>query len=95
MEINRELLEKIAHLSRLELNEQDINKLTEDLTTITNWVEKLREVDTTGIEPLTTMSHEINSLREDTITEHLPHDLVLQNAPSKTDGFFVVPKLLD
>ena len=65
MEIRRELLDKIAHLSRLEFEEKDAEKMMKDMTAIVDWVEKLSEVDTTGVEPLTTMSHEVNALRED------------------------------
>ena len=63
MKINRELLDKIAHLSRLEFDEKDAEKMMQDMTEIVEWVEKLKEVDTEGVEPLTTMSHEINALR--------------------------------
>ena len=71
MKINRELLDKIAHLSRLEFDEKDAEKMIRDMTEIVDWVEKLKEVDTEGVEPLTTMSHEINSLREDEVKGHL------------------------
>ncbi len=95
MKITRELLDKIAHLARLELNEQDAEKMMKDMTVILDWMEKLNEVDTTGIEPLTTMSHEVNALREDRVKPHLERDEVLQNAPKKDLNYFRVPKVLD
>ncbi len=94
MKINRELLDKMAHLARLEFDDKDAEKMMHDMTAIINWVEKLNEVDTTGIEPLTSMSHEINSLREDKVQPQLSAEEVLKNAPRKTDTYFSVPKVL-
>ena len=95
MKITREVLDKIAHLSRLEFDEKDAAKMMQDMTAIVDWVEKLKEVDTEGIEPLTTMSHEINVLREDKVREHLSHERALQNAPKKDEDYFRVPKVLE
>ena len=95
MKINRELLDKIAHLARLEFDEKDAEKMMQDMTEIVEWVEKLSEVDTDGVEPLTTMSHEINALREDEIKEHLSHEGALLHAPKKDDDYFRVPKVLE
>ena len=95
MEINRELLNKIAHLSRLEFQEKDAEKMMSDMTAIVNWVEKLKEVDTEGVEPLTTMSLEVNALREDETKEHLDRDNALKNAPQRDQEYFRVPKVLE
>ena len=95
MKINRELLDKIAHLSRLEFEEKDAEKMMQDMTEIVDWVEKLKEVDTDGVEPLTTMSHEVNALREDEVKEHLSHERALLHAPKKDDDYFRVPKVLE
>jgi aspartyl-tRNA(Asn)/glutamyl-tRNA(Gln) amidotransferase subunit C len=95
MKINRELLDKIAHLSRLEFDEKDAEKMMQDMTEIVDWVEKLKGVNTDGVEPLTTMSHEVNALREDEIKEHLSHERALLQAPAKDADFFRVPKVLE
>lgn len=95
MKITRELLDKIAHLARLEFNEKDAEKMMQDMTAMVNWIDKLKEVDTTGIEPLTSMSHEINALREDDIKQQLTQAEVLKNAPLKNESYFRVPKVLD
>lgn len=95
MKIDRQLLDKIAHLARLEFDEKDAEKMIKDMTAIVDWVEKLNEVDTTGVEPLTTMSHEVNALREDGVKEHLSHERALQNAPRKDADHFRVPKVLE
>jgi len=95
MKIDRSLLDKIAHLSRLEFDEKDAEKMMQDMTAIVEWVEKLKEVNTDGVEPLTTMSHEINALREDEVKEHLSHERALKNAPKKDSDYFRVPKVLE
>ncbi len=95
MKIDKDTLTKIAHLARLEFDEKDAEKMMQDMTNMVNFVEKLNEVDTTGIEPLTTMSHEINSLREDEVKPHLDHDAALKNAPKKDADFFRVPKVME
>jgi aspartyl-tRNA(Asn)/glutamyl-tRNA(Gln) amidotransferase subunit C len=95
MKIDRALLDKIAHLARLEFDEKDAEKMMADMTSIVNWVEKLNEVNTDGVEPLTTMSYEVNSLREDEVKDHLPHDLALKNAPKKDAEYFRVPKVIE
>lgn len=95
MKINRELLDKIAHLSRLEFDEKDAEKMMQDMTEIVEWVEKLKEVDTENVEPLTTMSHEVNALRPDEVGEHLDHERALLNAPHKDADYFRVPKVLE
>jgi aspartyl-tRNA(Asn)/glutamyl-tRNA(Gln) amidotransferase subunit C len=95
MKIDRDVLDKIAHLARLEFDEKDAEKMMKDMTVIVNWVEKLNEVDTEGVEPLTTMSHEVNSLREDEVKPHLNHEEALKNAPKKDSNYFRVPKVLE
>ena len=74
---------------------QRLEKMMQDMTAIVSWVEKLNEVDTTGIEPLTTMSHEINALREDKTLTELTKEEVLKNAPLKNDDYFRVPNVLE
>lgn len=95
MKINRELLDKMAHLARLEFEDKDADKMMHDMTALISWVEKLNEVDTTGIEPLTTMSHEVNTFREDNAQPELTRDEVLKNAPLKNENYFRVPKVLE
>lgn len=95
MKIDRPLLDKIAHLARLEFDEKDAEKMISDMSEIVDWVEKLNEVNTDGVEPLTSMAHEINALREDEVKDHLDHDRALRNAPKKDDDHFRVPKVLE
>jgi aspartyl-tRNA(Asn)/glutamyl-tRNA(Gln) amidotransferase subunit C len=95
VKIDKETLDKIAHLARLEINEKDSDQMINDLSSMLNFVEKLNEVNTDGVEPLTTMSYEINSLREDEVKPHLDHDQALANAPKKDADYFRVPKVLE
>jgi len=95
MKIDINTLKKIAHLARLEFDEKGAEKMTSDMTQILDWVEKLNEVDTEGVEPITTMSSEVNVLREDNRGIHLPHEDALKNAPQKDSDYFRVPKVIE
>lgn len=95
MKITNDLLNKIAHLARLEFDEKDAEKMMTDMSAIVDWVDKLNEVDTTGVEPLTTMSFEVNVLRDDKVKEPLEHERALQNAPKKDEDYFRVPKVIE
>jgi aspartyl-tRNA(Asn)/glutamyl-tRNA(Gln) amidotransferase subunit C len=95
MAITRETLDKIAHLARLEFAEADADKILTDMNGILAFVDKLNEVDTEGVEPLTNMSHEINAFREDEVKPHLSHESALLNAPKKDEDYFRVPKVLE
>ena len=95
MKIDTNTVRKIAHLARLEFNEEGVEKMKKDMTQILDWVEQLGEVDTEGVEPLTTMSSEGNMMREDKVGEHLSHERGLANAPQKDSDYFRVPKVLE
>ena len=95
MQVDKETLSKIAHLARLEFEEGDEKEMIESLTEILSWVEQLEEVDTEGVEPLTTMSKEVNVLREDEASNRLDQENALKNAPKKDSVYFRVPKVLD
>jgi aspartyl-tRNA(Asn)/glutamyl-tRNA(Gln) amidotransferase subunit C len=95
MKIDHELLKKIAHLSRLELNEKNVPSLLADMNAVVDWVEQLQEVNTEGVEPLTSMTQEINSLRNDEVTPPLGHDEALSKAPDADKDFFRVPRVME
>ena len=95
MEVNKELVEKIAHLARLELSASEKAEMSQELTNILDWVDKLNEVDTTGVEPLIHMSEEMNVLREDIRQPHLSHEEALKNAPKKDSNYIRVPKVIE
>ncbi len=94
MKVTKETLKKIAYLARLEVKQEDEKSLLADLNNILGWVDKLNEIDTEGVEPLTHMSSEINSLREDEGNNTLDKSAALDLAPEHNDEFFKVPKVI-
>lgn len=95
MSISKKTLEKIAHLARLEFDEKSESKMLRDMNNILSFVEKLKEVDTDNVEPLQSMSFEINQLRVDKIENQLPQQDGLKNAPKKDHDYFRVPKVIE
>lgn len=95
MKIDKNTIKKISHLARLEFDESSAEKMSQDMSQILDWVEKLNELDTENIEPLTTMSSEVNIMREDVKGPHLDHEAALKNAPNKDTEYFRVPKVLE
>lgn len=95
MKITKETVEKIAHLSRLEIATHEAEAMQADLTKILNWMEQLNEIDTEGVEPLTHMSDEVNVLRKDEASNTLSREEALKNAPEHTESYFTVPKVVD
>jgi len=95
MNADRETLRKIAHLARLEIRESEEERILDDLNRILNWVEKLGEIDTSQVEPLTHITTEVNVLREDIVAETLPREQALQNAPQQDGEHFQVPKVIE
>ena len=94
MEVNIELVEKIAHLSRLQFSETEKKAIQADLQQMIQFVEKLNELDTTGVEPLLHMSPQVNMLREDIVKDSISRQEALKNAPVHDDRFFKVPKVI-
>lgn len=95
MHVDKETLKKISHLARLEYEEDKAESLMNSLSDILSWVEKLSELDTGGVEPLTNMSYEVNSLREDKAAHALPREEGLKNAPDQDGTYVRVPKVID
>ena len=98
MPITRSDVEKIAELARLELTSEETESFTKQLGSILKYVEKLDEVDTTGVAP---MSHckiadedSETALREDTARPGIGQDRATANAPDAEAGFFKVPKVI-
>jgi len=94
MSIDKETLHKVAHLARLNIQPEEEEKLMQDMGDILDWVDTLREVDTTGVEPLIHMTAEKNVLRPDIVEPSIDKDKVLKNAPQTDGDHFQVPKVL-
>lgn len=95
MKIDKETLRKIAHLARLDFEENDEKEMLNSMSEILTWVEKLNEINTDNIEPQTHMSMEVNTMREDRLEAPLGHEEGLKNAPKRDDDYFRVPKVLE
>ncbi|MEO7924144.1 MAG: Asp-tRNA(Asn)/Glu-tRNA(Gln) amidotransferase subunit GatC [Chitinophagaceae bacterium] len=94
MQVNNALVDKLAHLSRLQFNETEKAEIRNDLQRMIGFVEKLNELDLEGVEPLLFMSEETNVLREDEIKGSISREEALKNAPLHDDQFFKVPKVI-
>ena len=94
MEIDLKLVDQLAHLARLQFNEQEKEAIRADMEKMVAFVEKLKEVDTTGIEPLLHISDAANVLREDKVQGSVSREEALQNSPVTDDTFFKVPKVI-
>ena len=87
-------VEHIAKLARLELREDEKEQYTHQLNDILKHIEKLNELDTKNIEPLSHVIELSNVFRDDVAKQSLPTEEALKNAPSKTESFFKVPKVI-
>ncbi len=94
MNINDELVDKLADLARLEFNALEKKAIKKDLEQMIDFIDKLNELDTTGVEPLLHMSNNINILREDETQGMINRDEALKNAPLHDEQFFKVPKVI-
>jgi aspartyl-tRNA(Asn)/glutamyl-tRNA(Gln) amidotransferase subunit C len=94
MEVNNELVDKLAHLARLQFNEVEKASIKNDLQRMIQFVEKLNELDTAGVEPLLHMSDNVNVLREDEVKGSIDRAEGLKNASEQDGVFFKVPKVI-
>lgn len=94
MIVTEEMIDHLAHLSRLKFEGDEKEAIRKDLEQMIGFVEKLQEVDTTGVEPLIHMGFEINKLREDEVKGSISRDEALKNAAHHNDEFFMVPKVI-
>jgi len=94
MEVNEALVDKLANLARLKFDESEREAIKNDLQKMIQFVEKLNELDTTGVEPLLHMSGNVNVLRADLIKGSIPREDGLKNAAVHDEFFFKVPKVI-
>ena len=97
MPITRPDVEKIAELARLELTEEETESFTHQLASILNYIDKLNEIDTTKVDPMShcsTATGDDYALRDDRARPSLGQSLAVENAPDQEAGFFKVPKVI-
>ena len=85
----------VAHLARLELTPEEERKFGEQLGQVLRYVEKLKELDVTSVEPTAHAMPLVNVTRADAVHPSLPHEEVMRNAPAQANGLFVVPKIVE
>ena len=95
MAIDVATVRKVARLARIAEPEDKLEGLANELNGIISWIEQLAEVDTDGVEPMTSAVQVALPMRDDVVTEGGDASKVLSNAPRTTGGFFVVPKVVE
>ena len=94
MELSKEDVIKIAILSKLEFNDDEIENFRNDLSEILNYMNELNELDTEGINPLFNVLDLDDVTRKDEVKDSLKQEEVLKNAPDKDENFIIVPKII-
>jgi len=85
----------VAHLARIALTPDEEKKLAAQLGGILGYIEKLNELDVTGIEPTAHAVPLVNVTRTDEVRPSLPHEEAMRNAPRQANGLFIVPKIVE
>ncbi|HZZ69432.1 MAG TPA: Asp-tRNA(Asn)/Glu-tRNA(Gln) amidotransferase subunit GatC [Phenylobacterium sp.] len=95
MTIDVATVRKVARLARIAEPEERLETLARELNGIMSWIEQLGEVDTDGVEPMTSAVHMPAPMRDDVVTEGGDPQTVLSNSPKRSGNFFVVPKVVE
>lgn len=95
MKVDRNTVRDIAHLARITVAEDEIERLEGELSNILDWIEQLDEVDTDGVEPMTCTVTMTMKKRRDEVNDGGIADDVVANAPERADHYFVVPKVIE
>jgi aspartyl-tRNA(Asn)/glutamyl-tRNA(Gln) amidotransferase subunit C len=94
MQIDNTLILRIEKLAKLQLSTEERQTIQKDLNNILNMFEKLNEIDTQGVAPLTYISEEVNVLREDIVKNQVSQAQAVANAPNTDGTYFKVPKFV-
>ena len=94
MKLDQETVERVAHLARLELDEDERENFTNQLSDILDHAEKLNELDTEDVEPMAHATDVNNVLRSDDVKESLEQEEAVANAPDEEEGMFKVPQIV-
>lgn len=94
MQITDEMIDKLAHLAKLQFNDAEKSAIKGDLEKMIGFVEKLNELDLDSVEPLMHMSESVNVLRDDVVQGSINREKALQNAPDSDGQYFRVPKVI-
>lgn len=95
MKINHKVISKLARLSKLKFNEDEMKLISNDLSKMLEFINQLQDLDTEGIDPLIHVNEEINNWREDQVQGMISQEEALSNSPVKDGTYFKLPKVLD
>jgi aspartyl-tRNA(Asn)/glutamyl-tRNA(Gln) amidotransferase subunit C len=95
MRVDKEEVGHIAKLARLSVSEEEAGMYSAQLSAILEYMEKLNEMDTSGVEPTSHVLEIKNVMRDDRVRPSLPADEVLKNCPDRKDDFYRVPKIIE
>lgn len=95
MSFNEKTIKNIAKLARLRFPADQEEKFMNDINGILQWVEDLKEVDITGVEPLVSVTPRTNAVRKDEVSVENIQEQLMANAPESVQGFYVVPKMVE
>ena len=95
MSVDEATVRRIAHLSRIAIEDADVPRMQGELNAILAFVEQLNEVDVSGVEPMTAVTPMRMKQREDVVTDGGKSAIIVGNAPATEDGFFLVPKVVE
>ncbi|MBP3602666.1 MAG: Asp-tRNA(Asn)/Glu-tRNA(Gln) amidotransferase subunit GatC [Lachnospiraceae bacterium] len=93
--ISDEIIEYVGILAKLELSHEEKQEAKKDMGRMLDYIDKLGELDTTDVEPMSHVFPMQNVFREDVVTNGDTREAILKNAPQEKDGMFVVPKTFD
>lgn len=92
--ISTEDVHYVARLARLDVSDEETERFAQQLNTILTYMDKLNELDTSNVEPMSHVIDVSNAFREDIVRESIPQEVSLANAPEREKGFFKVPRIL-
>lgn len=95
MSVDQATVRRIAHLARIGVQDAEVQHLERELNAMLAFVEELKAVDVSGIEPMTSVIPMALKMRPDVVTDQAGAAAVTANAPASEDGFFVVPKVIE
>ncbi len=95
MTIDRKTVDKISSLAKIKLNDKKSSELTNELSHILDWIDQLNKVDTESTPPLTGVIKSNLFQRDDLVDEEKKQKEILANSPENTEGFFVVPRVVE
>ena len=95
MSIDLKTIKHISKLSRISVDEQKAEKLAGDLNSIFKFIEKLNELNTESVEPLTSIAETTLNLRNDEVQSRNIKDQIIKNSPQDNEDYFVVPKVIE